>query len=473
MPASQAETSPAGRAAAVVPAGAPTRADAEAAASVLIAAGVAEVLLFGSVARGDATADSDIDLVAIFADLHYAERDAWRWALEAEATTAAGVPVQVHVTDPPEWRWLTRRVCSSFEASVAPEAVRLVDRDVGEVRWDKEHGLVKTNDEEALNHLNDACEHFIAMRSDLGPERDAIWMGQSLSPGEVVAAEGVHIRWLCVAAAGAIASTVKALRAAASGAGPVGSAGDPTANWSEARRAVLGVLRDRPRGIPERGIAVLLELSEHRVRQDLEALADQGFARCANEHVTWGCDLIEVLLWHIDLTQQCVEALAFLPPRRPREEVSCPTRVPAEFWPMFWSGSRGSDAVLPRDSFNVACELLDCPDRAAQTWALRYLPLDVLERCRGIRGYDSGEIASALDGAIALRQQATDGVFDYVKARAAALREFLYHEILDTGDPAGTEARDRPDKAGLCKKYKHALKGDDVPEGSGPPFGGK
>ena len=143
------------------------------------------------------------------------------------------------------------------------------------------------------------------------------------------------------------------------------------------------------------------------MRQDLEALADQGFARCANALVTWGCDLIEVLLWHIDFTEQCVEALAFLPPRRPRGEVSCPTGVPAEFWAMFWAGSRGSDAVLPRDSFHVACTLLDCPDRAAQTWALRYLPLEVLERCRGLRGFDEDEIASALDGAIALRQQAT------------------------------------------------------------------
>ena len=71
--------------------------------------------------------------------------------------------------------------------------------------------------------------------------------------------------------------------------GPVASAGDPTANWSEARRAVLGVLRDRPRGIPARGIAVLLELSEHRVRQDLEALADQGFAG-AQRAGDWGCD---------------------------------------------------------------------------------------------------------------------------------------------------------------------------------------
>jgi len=75
---------------------------------------------------------------------------------------------------------------------------------------------------------------------------------------------------------------------------------------------------------------------------------------------------------------------------------------------------------------------------------------------------------------------ATDGVFEeqrervfgHLKARVPALREFLYHEILDTGDPAGTQARDRPDEAGLGEKYKHAVGGDDDPEGSGPPSGG-
>ena len=188
---------------------------------MLIAAGVAEVLLFGSVARGDATADSDIDLVAIFADVDYAERHARRRALEAAATAAAGVPVQVHVTDRPEWRWRTRRVCSSFEASVAAEAVTLADRDVGEVRWDKEIGSAKTNDEEALDRLNDACGHFIALRSALRPDSDDTWMGRPLSPEEVVAAEHVRIRGLCVAAAGAIELTVKALRADAGGEGPI------------------------------------------------------------------------------------------------------------------------------------------------------------------------------------------------------------------------------------------------------------
>lgn len=182
--------------------------------------------------------------------------------------------------------------------------------------------------------------------------------------------------------------------------------GDPTASWPEPRRAVLGVLRERPRGSPEGTIAALTGLSQRRVRQELEALADLGFARRATDMVPWGYDLVEVLLWHIELSEPCVNALAFLPRRR-RSEAPCPTRVPAEFWMMFCSGDRGSDAVLPRDSFHVACTLLDCPDRAAQAWALRHLPVETLERCRRMRGFDEGEIAGALDAAIAARQQTT------------------------------------------------------------------
>ena len=178
-------------------------------------------MLFGSVARGDAVGGSDIDMVAIFADLDYGERAARRQKLEAVAAEVVSWPVQVHVTDRPEWRWRTRRVCSSFEASVAGEAVPLIDSVVGEVRWDKEIGLAKTNDEEALDRLNDACGHFIAMRSDLRPDSAATWMGRPLPPEEVVAAEHVRIGGLCVAAAGAIELTVKALRAAAGGEGPI------------------------------------------------------------------------------------------------------------------------------------------------------------------------------------------------------------------------------------------------------------
>jgi predicted nucleotidyltransferase len=79
-------------------------ADATVAAEALTAAGAEEVLLFGSVARGDAHNGSDIDLVALFADIDYSQRRAIRQRLEAAAASVTRWTTQVIVTDRPEWR---------------------------------------------------------------------------------------------------------------------------------------------------------------------------------------------------------------------------------------------------------------------------------------------------------------------------------------------------------------------------------
>ncbi|MCY4102858.1 MAG: hypothetical protein OXG55_06305 [bacterium] len=186
-------------------------------------------------------------------------------------------------------------------------------------------------------------------------------------------------------------------------------AADPTVAWPPAWRSVIGVLRSRPRGTTSRQVAALSGLPEPQSRQALDALEARGFARCAPEKVLWGCGLVEVRLWRLDLSEACVQALAFLP-RRPAPPLGpCPPGVPAEFWAMFWSGSRGSDARLPRDAFHVACTLLDCPDRAAQAWALQHLPIETLEECRAMRGFDSGQVAAALDAALAERRSVACG----------------------------------------------------------------
>ena len=52
----------------------PTADDARRAAEVLLQAGVGTVLLYGSVARGDATEHSDIDLIAIYDNIDYDQR---------------------------------------------------------------------------------------------------------------------------------------------------------------------------------------------------------------------------------------------------------------------------------------------------------------------------------------------------------------------------------------------------------------
>ena len=132
----------------------PGRADAERAAAVLAEAGVGRVVLFGSVARGDATERSDIDLVAIYDDLDYGERWARRCELQEMARRASGFSVDVSVTDRAEWRMRTGRVRTSFEGRAARHGVVLVDRRaVDDVDWDKEMVMPVGDYEEALDRL--------------------------------------------------------------------------------------------------------------------------------------------------------------------------------------------------------------------------------------------------------------------------------------------------------------------------------
>lgn len=135
---------------------APTREEALAAAERLQAAGAARVLLFGSVARGEARSGSDIDLVAVFDEIDYADRRSIQVGLVATAEEAVGRRVEVHVTDWPEWRRRSEEVTASFEARIARNALVLYDRDPAGVRWDKEIGLPDSNEKEALARLAEA-----------------------------------------------------------------------------------------------------------------------------------------------------------------------------------------------------------------------------------------------------------------------------------------------------------------------------
>ena len=135
----------------------PTLADAALAAEALVAGGAEEVLLFGSVARGDASESSDIDLVALFADIDYAQRRVLKRRLEEAAGEAVGRwPVQVVVTDRPEWRARVENVSASFERRISAAAVPVADSESrAAVHWDKEMVRPMSNPAEALRHFED------------------------------------------------------------------------------------------------------------------------------------------------------------------------------------------------------------------------------------------------------------------------------------------------------------------------------
>ena len=136
---------------------APTVADARLAAEALVSAGAEEVLLFGSVARGDAGEYSDIDLLALFADIDYETRWKLTRCLEETARQAVGGwPVQVRVTDRPEWQNRVENVSASFERAISSDTVRVAESPIrGRVRWDKEMVLPMSNPDEALKQFDD------------------------------------------------------------------------------------------------------------------------------------------------------------------------------------------------------------------------------------------------------------------------------------------------------------------------------
>lgn len=113
------------------------------------------MLLVGSVARGVAGADSDIDLVAIFSNLDYSERAERRRELEGAARAAVPWPVQVHVTDRPEWSARVEQVSTSFERHASSESVRVAAAaSEGPVDWGKEMVLPMSDPQEALRYFD-------------------------------------------------------------------------------------------------------------------------------------------------------------------------------------------------------------------------------------------------------------------------------------------------------------------------------
>lgn len=191
----------------------PTKGEARQAAEELAAAGACRVLLFGSVARGDAQPGSDIDLVAVFDDIDYSRRRSLSLDLSERAEAASGRSVEVIVTDWPEWRQRINEVSSSFEAAIAPHAVALVERPARAVRWDKEIGLPDTNQTEALGRLDEAAKSLHSMLAHLLPSQ---WEIEALGRGDADN-EGHRRNWrmidICSAAAMAVETALKALTA--------------------------------------------------------------------------------------------------------------------------------------------------------------------------------------------------------------------------------------------------------------------
>ena len=164
------------------------------AADELVRAGAGRVLLFGSVARGEATERSDIDLVAIYDDLDYSVRAKRRCALESRASAATGCRVDVMVTDAPEWAVRTTRVPCSVETRIAGYAVELADAGShARTDWGKEIGLPADPVAELETRFGDLSDSIAALTNQLRPSAEEVAAAEDGDSSEQAALEDV--RW--------------------------------------------------------------------------------------------------------------------------------------------------------------------------------------------------------------------------------------------------------------------------------------
>ena len=189
----------------------PRMADAERAAEAIAVEGVSEILVYGSVGRGDAGPDSDIDLVAIHDDLDYSTRRERSDDLKELARSVVAHRVSVYVTDWPEWTHRATRVSTSLEYAIAADAVTLYHREPNGVRWGKEIGMPTTNAAEAADRLANALRALFGLQSQLRmsvSERSAL---EDRDPGYYLFAMRDRMCTSCAHAHMAMETSLKAL----------------------------------------------------------------------------------------------------------------------------------------------------------------------------------------------------------------------------------------------------------------------
>lgn len=193
----------------------PGQADAERAAQALVAAGVSQVMLFGSVARGEATGDSDIDLVAVYDDLDYRERYRRKTELTGLVSRTLGRGADVLVTDRPEWKARTEQVLTSFENRIAAEGIVLADEGPGNVDWGKEMVMPVTGYAEALRRLREVGRALVTLNMFLKPDEEERNERETGDPDEALYLSIVRLENACGQVQRTVESSIKALAHAA------------------------------------------------------------------------------------------------------------------------------------------------------------------------------------------------------------------------------------------------------------------
>ena len=172
---------------------------------------MSRVVLFGSVARGEATEASDIDLVAIYDDIDYRERRALKVRLSALARETVGHPVDVLVRDRPEWKVRSEQMHTSLENRVAREGVVLADRGARKVNWNKEMVLPTSDYGEAVRRLREVSKALTTLGRELRPGAREMAERESGDPDEALCMFVVRMENACGQVQRVVESAVKAL----------------------------------------------------------------------------------------------------------------------------------------------------------------------------------------------------------------------------------------------------------------------
>ena len=233
---------------------APTIEDARRAAAALVDAGVGEVWLYGSVARGESRHSSDIDLVAVLDDLDYRRRFTVTHELQEAARRACGRNVEVLVTDQPEWRIQRVQVPASFASAISDDLMLLASSPMARsgVDWDKEQVMATSDGELSVERLDAVLLNLDKIGPNVEPgwaERDLIDSDDRVERARV---RGARLIAVCEAAHLAIENAAKTL-AAISGV-------EAKTLWSHDVAKIVGSLDDRDTDAVEAMLAAAPEL---------------------------------------------------------------------------------------------------------------------------------------------------------------------------------------------------------------------
>ena len=193
--------------------GAPTVEDARRAARALVDAGVGEVWLYGSVARGQSHPGSDIDLVAVLDDLVYRQRLRTKTELQEAARRACGCWVEVLVTDRAEWRIQREQVSASFASAISCDLMLLACSSVerADVDWGKDQVMATSNDELALERLRGVLLNLTKIDASCTPSLRERELAEQDDPGDCLLVRGGRLVMLCEAADMAVENAAKAV----------------------------------------------------------------------------------------------------------------------------------------------------------------------------------------------------------------------------------------------------------------------